>query len=395
MAEEYVSCSVFVAVRARPFNSREKALKASTCLQFYSGGSVQISAPGPGGKKTSAPAGDKKSFAFDKAYDMKTAQETVFLDMGMPVVAATMEGYNACIFAYGQTGSGKSFSMLGPSDAAHILPPSQSGNGGDSDGEGGAPESPEPVSNAAFYEMRGLIPRILEEVFKESRQLMEQNRIDLEAARESREAAPPRLEIQVTVSYTEIYNEKARCLFAPEKGGDLRVRNHPETGAYVENLTIKPVTNAQEALVWLSKGNSARIVGSTNMNDTSSRSHAIFSFQVKQIRTLETEEGPNTTELTSSVNLVDLAGSERAKSTGAEGDRLKEGAGINKSLTVLGLVISGLADASKAAAAPRGRAARRAAASSRTVTRSSRGCSRRTWAATARRSCSPRSRPPT
>jgi len=375
--DDYVSCSVFVAVRARPFNSRERAKKSKCCLKFYNGDSVQITAPAaPAGKgaKTAA-TGESKPFAFDRAYHMDTPQDVVFRDMGLPVVAATLEGYNACIFAYGQTGSGKSFSMLGPSDAAHILaPPSQKdmaaptdsdaeGDAAGSDADDGRGESgaatPPPAAaategeaqRAAMYEMRGLIPRILEHVFTDLDDAAHANAAEVEKTKD----LPPaeraaKLESTVTVSYLEIYQEKVRCLLRPDKGSDLRVRNDPKKGAFVEGLTKTKVTSAREALELLSKGNAERVVGSTNMNDKSSRSHAIFAFELEQVRTLETEDGPSATKLTSAVNLVDLAGSERAKSTGAEGERLKEGAGINKSLTVLGLVISGLADASKAAA---------------------------------------------
>uniref|UniRef100_A0A672UUX3 Kinesin family member 13A n=1 Tax=Strigops habroptila TaxID=2489341 RepID=A0A672UUX3_STRHB len=197
------------------------------------------------------------------------SQEMVFKCLGEGILEKAFQGYNACIFAYGQTGSGKSFSMMG---------------------------------NA---EQLGLIPRLCCALFQ---------RISVEE-NESHT-------FKVEVSYMEIYNEKVRDLLDP-KGSrqSLKVREHKVLGPYVDGLSQLAVTNFEDIESLMSEGNKSRTVAATNMNEESSRSHAV-----------------------SKVSLVDLAGSERVSKTGAAGERLKEGSNINKSLSTLGLVISSLAD---------------------------------------------------
>ncbi|GLH09165.1 Kinesin-like protein unc-104 [Gryllus bimaculatus] len=146
----------------------------------------------------------------------------------------------------------------------------------------------------------------------------------------------------VQVSYMEIYCERVRDLLNPKNKGNLRVREHPLLGPYVEDLSKLAVTSYQDIHDLIDEGNKARTVAATNMNETSSRSHAVFTIFFTQQRTDATTE--LTTEKVSKISLVDLAGSERADSTGAKGTRLKEGANINKSLTTLGKVISALAE---------------------------------------------------
>ncbi|KAJ8321094.1 hypothetical protein KUTeg_002681 [Tegillarca granosa] len=129
-------------------------------------------------------------------------------------------------------------------------------------------------------------------------------------------------------SYMEIYCERVRDLLNPSNKNALRVREHPLLGPYVEDLSKLAV----------------QTVAATNMNETSSRSHAVFTIILTQRRH---DAATNMVgEKVSKISLVDLAGSERADSTGAKGTRLKEGANINKSLTTLGKVISALAEVS-------------------------------------------------
>ncbi|XP_068400187.1 kinesin-like protein KIF1A isoform X1 [Eschrichtius robustus] len=146
----------------------------------------------------------------------------------------------------------------------------------------------------------------------------------------------------VEVSYMEIYCERVRDLLNPKNKGNLRVREHPLLGPYVEDLSKLAVTSYNDIQDLMDSGNKARTVAATNMNETSSRSHAVFNIIFTQKR--HDAETNITTEKVSKVSLVDLAGSERADSTGAKGTRLKEGANINKSLTTLGKVISALAE---------------------------------------------------
>ncbi|XP_069755442.1 kinesin-like protein KIF1A isoform X2 [Narcine bancroftii] len=201
------------------------------------------------------------------------------------------EGYNVCIFAYGQTGAGKSYTMMGKQEK----------------------------------EQQGIIPQLCEDLFA---------RIN--------DSANANLSYSVEVSYMEIYCERVRDLLNPKTKGNLRVREHPILGPYVEDLSKLAVTSYNDISDLMDSGNKARTVAATNMNETSSRSHAVFNI----IFTQKTHDSniDSSSEKVSKISLVDLAGSERADSTGAKGTRLKEGANINKSLTTLGKVISALAE---------------------------------------------------
>uniref|UniRef100_A0A672Z8V1 Kinesin family member 13A n=1 Tax=Sphaeramia orbicularis TaxID=375764 RepID=A0A672Z8V1_9TELE len=241
-------------------------------------------------------------FAFDHCFwsmdesnvPKYAGQEVVFKCLGEGILENAFQGYNACIFAYGQTGSGKSFSMMG--------------NG----------------------EQPGLIPRLCCSLFER-------------VHKEENEAHT----FKVEVSYMEIYNEKVRDLLDP-KGSrqSLKVREHKVLGPYVDGLSQLAVTSFEDIEVLMSEGNKSRTVAATNMNEESSRSHAVFSIIVTQ--TLYDLQSGNSGEKVSKLSLVDLAGSERVSKTGAAGERLKEGSNINKSLTTLGCVISALADQSAA-----------------------------------------------
>uniref|UniRef100_A0A8D0CEB6 Kinesin family member 13A n=1 Tax=Scleropages formosus TaxID=113540 RepID=A0A8D0CEB6_SCLFO len=226
-------------------------------------------------------------------------QEVVFKCLGEGILDNAFQGYNACIFAYGQTGSGKSFSMMGSGDQP------------------------------------GLIPRLCCSLFE----------------RVSKHGSDT-LSFKVEVSYMEIYNEKVRDLLDP-KGSrqSLKVREHKVLGPYVDGLSQLAVTNFEDIESLMSEGNKSRTVAATNMNEESSRSHAVFNIIVTQ--TLYDLQSGNSGEKVSKVSLVDLAGSERVSKTGAAGERLKEGSNINKSLTTLGCVISALADQSAGKGKPK------------------------------------------
>ncbi|KKK15604.1 kinesin family protein [Aspergillus rambellii] len=241
---------------------------------------------------------EDKAFIFDNSFwshdeedDHYATQEDVYNCLGEEFLDHNFEGYHTCIFAYGQTGSGKSYTMMG------------------------TPEQP------------GLIPRTCEDLFQ---------RIE--------GAETPDVSFNVRVSYFEVYNEHVRDLLVPrtEPPHYLRIRESPSEGPYVKDLTEVTVRNYPELMKYMRKGDVSRTVASTKMNDTSSRSHAVFTITLKQIHhDLSTDE---TTERTARIRLVDLAGSERAKSTEATGQRLREGSNINKSLTTLGRVIAALAE---------------------------------------------------
>uniref|UniRef100_A0A8D2ZJT3 plus-end-directed kinesin ATPase n=1 Tax=Scophthalmus maximus TaxID=52904 RepID=A0A8D2ZJT3_SCOMX len=283
--------SVKVAVRVRPFNSREIG-KDSKCIIQMSGNTTTIINP--------KQAKDSKSFNFDYSYWSHTSPEDVnyasqvqvFKDIGEEMLLHAFEGYNVCIFAYGQTGAGKSYTMMGKQDVK---------------------------------DQQGIIPLLCEDLFTKFN-----NKTDNS------------MSYSVEVSYMEIYCERVRDLLNPKNKGHLRVREHPLMGPYVEDLSKLAVTSYNDIQDLMDSGNKARTVAATNMNETSSRSHAVFNIIFTQKR--HDAETDNTSEKVSKISLVDLAGSERADSTGAKGTRLKEGANINKSLTTLGKVISALAE---------------------------------------------------
>ncbi|XP_059561472.1 kinesin-like protein KIF16B isoform X2 [Myotis daubentonii] len=180
----------------------------------------------------------------------------------------------------------------------------------------------------------GLIPRICEGLFS---RISETTRWD--------EAS-----FRTEVSYLEIYNERVRDLLRRKssKTFNLRVREHPKEGPYVEDLSKHLVQNYGDVEELMDAGNINRTTAATGMNDVSSRSHAIFTIKFTQAKF----DSEMPCETVSKIHLVDLAGSERADATGATGVRLKEGGNINKSLVTLGNVISALADLSQDAANP-------------------------------------------
>ncbi|KAF2453542.1 P-loop containing nucleoside triphosphate hydrolase protein [Lineolata rhizophorae] len=241
---------------------------------------------------------DEKSFTFDHSFwshnetdPHYATQEDIYHSFGVEFLDHNFEGYHTCIFAYGQTGSGKSYTMMG------------------------TPEQP------------GLIPRTCGELF---------DRIN--------NHPEPNTTYNVYVSYFEVYNEHVRDLLVPRTSPPsyLKIRESPADGVYVQGLTDVQVKNYDDVARLMKAGDTNRTTASTKMNDTSSRSHAVFTIVLKQIaHDMDTDE---TVERTARMRLVDLAGSERAKATEAKGQRLVEGGKINQSLTTLGRVIAALAD---------------------------------------------------
>eukprot|EP00696_Hemimastix_kukwesjijk_P015989 gnl/Hemi2/4282_TR1497_c0_g1_i1.p1 gnl/Hemi2/4282_TR1497_c0_g1~~gnl/Hemi2/4282_TR1497_c0_g1_i1.p1 ORF type:complete len:1126 (+),score=475.80 gnl/Hemi2/4282_TR1497_c0_g1_i1:154-3531(+) len=288
MAED---CSVKVAVRVRPFNSREKERNAVLIIAM-NGKTTTITNPEDG---------QVKPFTFDFSYWSHDQSQTfhgqldVFNNLGVGVLDNAWEGYNVSLFAYGQTGSGKSYSMVG------------------------------------YGEEKGIIPLAMEQLFV---------RVDAKKS-------DPDISFFVEASMMEIYNEQCRDLLNPTsfKPGGLKVRENPKTGPYVEDLSLIPVNSYANIQKLMDDGTTARTVASTNMNATSSRAHTMFTIVFKQTKIVR--ETGKATDRVSKINLIDLAGSERQSGTGATGDRLKEGSAINKSLSALGNCIKALAELSK------------------------------------------------
>lgn len=254
--------------------------------------------------KNSRKTYEEKSFTFDKSFWSHdesdphfSGQEDVYNSFGEDFLDHNFDGYHTCIFAYGQTGSGKSYTMMG------------------------TPFEP------------GLIPRTCRGLFE---------RIDMEEN--------SAITYKVHVSYFEIYNEHVKDLLTPKTNSPnyLKIRESKSDGVYVQNLTDEPVRNYEDIERLMKVGDMNRTTASTKMNDTSSRSHAVFTLTLKQIQ--HDLSSDSTIERLARMRLVDLAGSERAGRTEATGQRLREGGNINQSLTTLGRVIAALSDPKRQAA---------------------------------------------
>lgn len=282
--------NIRVAVRCRPFNSKEKGNGEESCIKI---GSDHVVLTNPNGL-------EEHSFAFDFIFDQDSEQSMLWDSIGDPILSKAFLGFNGTIFAYGQTGSGKTWSMQGA--------------------EG----------------QEGIIPRMNSALF---------SKISTERASRST------VLFLVTASYFEIYNEVIFDLLDPtdrkkQKPGaskaGLEIKEHPVLGVYVKGLQEIVVDTPVRLQEIIDKGMGNRTVASTQMNADSSRSHSVFQITIHQ-KDAEDESR----NVFAKVNLVDLAGSERVKSTGASGTTLKEGANINKSLSALGNVINALVEQAK------------------------------------------------
>ncbi|CAK9262890.1 unnamed protein product [Sphagnum jensenii] len=279
--------NVQVLIRTRPISSSEMAVQGfSRCLKQENAHTISwIGQP-------------ESRFTFDHVADEAVTQEKLFKVAGLPMVENCMAGYNSCMFAYGQTGSGKTHTMLGDIENLENKP----------------------------SDNRGMTPRVFEYLFARIR-------------REEEEREMENLKFLTKCSFLEIYNEQITDLLEPSST-NLQMREDARKGVYVENLSEVEVHNVQDVIQLLIQGAANRKVAATNMNRESSRSHSVFTCIIES----KWECDSMTNIRFGRLNLVDLAGSERQKSSGAEGERLKEAANINKSLSTLGLVIMILVD---------------------------------------------------
>ncbi|CAB4320692.1 unnamed protein product [Prunus armeniaca] len=279
--------NVQVLIRVRPLNSMERSMHGySRCLKQESAQTISwIGQP-------------ESRFTFDHVACETVDQEMLFRMAGLPMVENCLSGYNSCMFAYGQTGSGKTYTMLGEIEDLETKP------------------SPH----------RGMTPRIFEFLFAR-----------IQAEEEIRR--DEKLKYNCKCSFLEIYNEQITDLLDPSST-NLLLREDVKKGVYVENLSEFEVCTVSDILRLLIQGSSNRKVAATNMNRESSRSHSVFTCVIES----RWEKDSTANLRFARLNLVDLAGSERQKDSGAEGERLKEAANINKSLSALGHVIMVLVD---------------------------------------------------
>lgn len=230
--------------------------------------------------------GGELKFMFDRLFDEEADQMSVYQATTSPLLDSVLDGYNGTVFAYGATGCGKTFTVSG------------------------TPEQP------------GVIFLVMEELFQKIENLRDTKNIEL------------------TLSYLEIYNESIRDLLNPSTSSKrLVIREDSENKITVANLSHHRPTTVQEVMDLVIKGNINRTTSATDANETSSRSHAVLQIHVSQTN--------RTADLTSdhtfaTLSIIDLAGSERAAATKNRGERLYEGANINKSLLALGNCINAL-----------------------------------------------------
>ncbi|XP_052078459.1 kinesin-like protein KIF3A isoform X2 [Mytilus californianus] len=284
MPEKQDDC-VRVCVRCRPLNDTEVKQGCVMCVKVDEvRGSIEVNIP------NSHHGEPPKKFTFDMVFGPNSKQVDLYNQAARPIVDFVLEGYNGTIFAYGQTGTGKTFTMEGV---------------------------------RAVPELRGIIPNSFAHIFGKIAKAEGDTRF------------------LVRVSYLEIYNEEVRDLLHKDQNQRLEVKERPDVGVYVKDLSAFAVNNADDMDRIMTLGNKNRSVGATNMNLHSSRSHAIFSVTVEC-----SEKGPDGKHhvRAGKLHLVDLAGSERQAKTGATGQRLKEATKINLSLSTLGNVISSLVD---------------------------------------------------
>uniref|UniRef100_A0A914DWM7 Kinesin-like protein n=1 Tax=Acrobeloides nanus TaxID=290746 RepID=A0A914DWM7_9BILA len=314
MVNDDDNTSVKVALRIRPQNAREKAQQCRICTSVTPG-------------EPQVTIGSDKSFTFDFVFDQPTAQNTIYEAIAEKLVEGTFDGYNATVLAYGQTGSGKTYTMGTAYDAAGTLPE---------------------------FDL-GIIPRAAQHIFNG---IMERKL----RAKEQGRVEPI---FDISVQFVELYNEDIIDLLSEDRNtqANIKIGENVEKGEiYLKGVHSQTVKSPLDILNVLKNGALNRTTAATNMNQQSSRSHAIFTISMKQQRMAPidiptsaengvSESAPTTpTEselevLTAKFHFVDLAGSERLKRTGATGDRAKEGISINCGLLALGNVISALGGA--------------------------------------------------
>ncbi|KAM5191882.1 kinesin-like protein KIF27 [Mantella aurantiaca] len=279
---------VKVAVRIRPLLSKEILHNHQVCVRVVPNTQQII-------------IGKDRLFTFDYVFGKASSQDDVYSNCIKPLLVSLIEGYNVTVFAYGQTGSGKTYTIGG----GHVA--------------------------SVADEEKGIIPRAIQELFQI---ISEKHNIDF----------------NVTVSYVEVYKEDLRDLLELETNvKDIHIREDEKGNTVIVGAKESQVESADEVMSLLEAGSAARHTSTTQMNEHSSRSHAIFTITICQQRdenssVHESGSARSIQMITSKFHFVDLAGSERATKTGNTGERFKESIQINSGLLALGNVISALAD---------------------------------------------------
>lgn len=280
-----MSDNIQVSIRVRPLNTRESLdSQVCRCIQVDKrSNSILITVNSI-----------IKQFTFDYVADEESTQQTIFDEIARPITENCLKGYNGTVFSYGQTGSGKTFTIIGH-------------------------------SNSTFNDrLTGILPRCLDLILSKTSNEMKLN---------------SNVDYLIKCSFLEIYNEQIRDLLNDDSR-NLQIREDIKKGCYVEDLIEETVFNLESGIECLAKGLQRRHIGSTLMNNKSSRSHSVFTVHIEA----KEKKADVLTYRNSLFNIIDLAGSERQKPAGTSGERLREAAMINKSLSTLGDVINSLVD---------------------------------------------------
>ncbi|XP_017364015.1 kinesin-like protein KIF27 [Cebus imitator] len=278
---------VKVAVRIRPLLYKEVLHNHQVCVRVIPNSQQII-------------IGRDRVFTFDFVFGKNSTQDEVYNTCIKPLVLSLIEGYNATVFAYGQTGSGKTYTIGG----GHVA--------------------------SVVESQKGIIPRAIQEIFQSI-------------------SEHPSIDFNVKVSYIEVYKEDLRDLLELETSmKDLHIREDEKGNTVIVGAKECHVESADEVMSLLEMGNAARHTSTTQMNEHSSRSHAIFTISICQVqKNMEAAEDGSwysPQHIVSKFHFVDLAGSERVTKTGNTGERFKESIQINSGLLALGNVISALGD---------------------------------------------------
>ena len=275
--------SITVAIRIRPLNKNELDVSPVEAIKVINNSSLLVSIDSSI-KKTNQIK--EQQFFFDYVFDKNTSQQTIYETTAKNLLPGIIDGYNATVFAYGATGSGKTYTMLGTSKE------------------------------------KGIMTRSISDLFKLLNNYKNKD-------------------FKMDVSYIEIYNEIIRDLLAD--GNVIDIHEDSQKGVVLLGVREIEVENTDNFYDVLFLGNKKRTTGSTNNNESSSRSHAVLRIN------LDNKDKNSNDIITGKFILVDLAGSEKLNNNNnnKNQERLKEGSNINKSLLALGVCINALASKTK------------------------------------------------
>ena len=276
--------NIKVCLRIRPMSLQEKSRNDSSCIEPVSGEQLILSHKNL-----------RRSYTFNLVFAPESSQEDVFFNCSIDkLIDSALDGYSVTIFAYGQTGSGKTYTIMGRDDAIN-----------------------EKILSNNKYS--GIMPKSINYIWST--------------------VSTRQQKFYIKVSFLEIYNEQINDLLNPSNS-NLQIRWDQKQGFFVEGLLVIECKKPEDIVEIILQGTKNRKKGSHDLNKDSSRSHSILTVYLIS----EFQSGGESFKKYGKISFVDLAGSERLKETHSKGGMLKETGNINKSLFVLGKVISSLTD---------------------------------------------------